>query len=546
MPRLPSSGDVSRVNPRIATDPGVQAPAQAFDTGLGTAAQEFAPVVNALAKAKQRVDERRATIDRFRQRRLFKEQANKVSDGLLARGEVLSDEELDSLKAQIDQFESNAITSHTGGELSRFQLQEELASERSTISGRVGAENIKRSRALAEEEVGKDINEIAVEVARNPSMFDEGVQRAKDLIDSTGNIFDQAKKDDMKTAAISLFTESVIDTHLAVGDVEQAIELIENPRIQELMDEKSISRVLKSINRAEQARESDIKGIPRDVFNTLSPQEQKRAIGALPRSPLVTISPGASELEKLDAQRVNKLDDEGQQAISDLREVVRMRAAIESGRFTPGVIAGPRLFLARLADFVGADEETRKLIGDAATADTLDAASNRLAVNAAQKLGRITNLSLTFIRDSLPNLTRTPEGNLILLEVMERSSERAIEVAGIADDFIQKHGTLRPQGAPSFFQKVRDLEEERPVITEELKKRITEGSRSAPSSFREVLGGVSDKIKGTKGLQAPDGFEIVSVEGDKVMLKNIASGETRIGPKSSLKVKEKDNNGKKE
>ncbi|MGL4445591.1 MAG: hypothetical protein ACRCU1_18355, partial [Alsobacter sp.] len=133
----------------------------------------------------------------------------------------------------------------------------------------------------------------------------------------------------------------------------------------------------------------------------------------------------------------------------------------------------------------------RSIVGDAPTADTLEAASRRLAVQAAERMGRITNMSLQFVEQSLPALTRTPEGNKILLEAMERTSRREIEIAEIAEEFARK-GELRPEGERSYYQTVRDLEERDPVISAELRQRIVEGAARAPSSWADALPAASE------------------------------------------------------
>ena len=191
---------------------------------------------------------------------------------------------------------------------------------------------------------------------------------------------------------------------------------------------------------------------------------------------------------QLDAKRVVKLESDAQQAFLDKAEAQRITAALNSGGFTPGVFPDARHFLARLADFAGAGPEIKNLVGDAAIADTLDAASAKLGIAVAEKMGRFTNMSLQFVKDSVPNLARTPEGNRILLEVMTRTADRQIEVASMADKFIQQYGTLRPKDEKTYFQAVRDLEEKDPLITPELEKRIKEGSKQIAPSFVEKFG----------------------------------------------------------
>ena len=245
------------------------------------------------------------------------------------------------------------------------------------------------------------------------------------------------------------------------------------------------------------------------------PESEARGQPGRERTPVVSItqqgeSAVAKELGQLDAKRVVKAEADAQQAFLDKAEVQRMTAALDSGKFTPGVFSDARHFMARLADFAGAGPEIKNLVGDAATADTLDAASAKLGVAIAEKMGRFTNMSLQFVKDSVPNLARTPEGNRVLLEVMNRTADRQIEVASMADKFIQRYGTLRPKDEKTYFQALRDLEENDPLITPELEKRIKDGSKQTGGSFVEKFGAAVRKVQ----------------KGDEVI--NRSTGERRI------------------
>ena len=93
---------------------------------------------------------------------------------------------------------------------------------------------------------------------------------------------------------------------------------------------------------------------------------------------------------------------------------------------------------------------------------------------------------------------------------MNRTADRQIETASLADKFIQQYGTLRPKDEKTFFQAVRDLEEKDPLITPELEKRIKEGSKQTAPSFVEKFG---------KAVRPPK-------EGDTIT--NPTTGERRI------------------
>jgi hypothetical protein len=203
----------------------------------------------------------------------------------------------------------------------------------------------------------------------------------------------------------------------------------------------------------------------------------------------------AEELGRLDAQRVDDVSEKAGVAHNKLVEIERMKIALESGRFTPGAFGHGRHFISQMAELVGiSSDDIWEGLGDPAVADTLDAASMKLAAEAAKDLGRITNMSLGFIRDSLPALTRTRAGNEIIIEVMQRAAQREIEIAQLADEYVNTYGTLRPKDAPSFFEARNRLEKQDPIISEELKRRIEQGSRSAPQSWKDVLGGDREEL----------------------------------------------------
>lgn len=305
--------------------------------------------------------------------------------------------------------------------------------------------------------------------------------------------------------------------------------------------------------------DTTIKGIPEEVWKDLSAEQQRQIIGiatpeekgaatlaeagtvlgrdpneqerqeladVAPGTPLVTIEADETAflkgLGKSEAEEVTRIRTDARVAQRAKAEIERSRLAIESGRFTTGVFSDARVFLSRLAEFAGADEKTKDLLGDAATADTIDAASARLGIEVAQKLSRLTNMSLTFIERGLPGLARTPEGNRILLEVMDRTSDREIEIAAMAETFVNRHKSLRPENEASFFDKVADLEKNDPIITPELRQSIIDGSQNAPKSFKDIfekgkdiLGGdvptfstpeeVNDLPSGTEYIWGPDG-----------------------------------------
>jgi len=173
-----------------------------------------------------------------------------------------------------------------------------------------------------------------------------------------------------------------------------------------------------------------------------------------------------------------------------LPELARMREVIKSKRFRTGAVAGTRQFIAQAAELIGLSTGEVPVFGDPASADTLDSASNQLAVAAAGSLSRVTNMSLTLIKQSLPNLDRTPEGNSILVDVMERTAERKIQIATLTQRFVAENvAKISPEELQVGLDKIiNDLDEKDPIITEELAERIRLGTRTKEQDAPTTLG----------------------------------------------------------
>jgi len=266
-------------------------------------------------------------------------------------------------------------------------------------------------------------------------------------------------------------------------------------------------------------------------------EEYRQFIRDVKLKPQVSItqkaeSAGRSELGKLDAKRVDQLTTNATQAYANLAEIDRMKAALKSGTFRTGSFGEFRANLARLAEFIGAPDELKQQIGSATTADTLDAAASRLAINEVPKLGRTIVSGLQLVRESLPALWRTEEGNNILLEIMERVANREIQMAEISEEIFEQEGTLRAKNN-SFLKRLRELERQDPIITDELRNKILNASQKAPKSVAEAIEGFTKKQAET--LNIPSGWEFVRIESDgRVRLRNTETGQEKVGPKDGL------------
>ena len=554
MPKLPDVTALGgRPTPRAtrgvgnatAVGRGVQQAANIEANAAGRVGQGGAAIAQGLNEAGQTVDvvltriqKRENAISRLNSITKYNEDTTQDILAAETTGDLSNKKQVKELNEKIRTRIQDVIEAHKvegGSPDSVVALTQALEEDRSRYFGQIASISINTLNKKLKIYYQSSLNLFSSAVRENPSSQNLAVQRQnfRKNIARVGDGIGQANINALIFSADSVLGEvSVESTLLREGPAPARERLRDEPGLLGSIHTNAQTRLYDKIRSVEQQVNAGAKkglAIVAELTAALGrpPTEQEilRKEGAAPPRPLVEISnvgetAFAKELGEQDAERISELQDNAQTAFRNRAEIDRMSAALESGKFATGVFADARQFLARLATFVGASEDTQALIGDAATADVLDAASKNLAVEMAQKLGRITNMSLGFVIDSLPALTRTPEGNKILLEVMGRTATREIELANLGDRYAREFGTLRPEGEASFFQAMRDLEESDPVITEELRKRIIGGSKKAPKSFMEVFGGEKpDK------LELPEGYEFVRMENGKAIIRDSAGNE---------------------
>jgi hypothetical protein len=174
-------------------------------------------------------------------------------------------------------------------------------------------------------------------------------------------------------------------------------------------------------------------------------------------------------LSKNEADTASKAHTASIDARDQLVEIALLKERLTNGKFKPGPAAGFRLYMGQVAQFFDIDTSNIPAIGDPKSGEAFQAGIARLATEASKNTTRI-RLAFEFIQRSMPELSKTKEGNLLILEVMERIANRRIEIGNLLPEY-KKHGGLMPMdGFPSFSTKVGQLEKDNPIIDENLKK----------------------------------------------------------------------------
>ena len=199
----------------------------------------------------------------------------------------------------------------------------------------------------------------------------------------------------------------------------------------------------------------------------------------------------AKELAKLDAEDIQRVREDGADARGRLPSMAQARAALEGGAFTPGSFGNTRAALARMGDLLGVNVG----LGDAATAEQMEAASDQLSLAAAERLSRATNMSLGLARNTVTSLSRTPEGNKLILDMLEREADLQIREERLVNEFLSEHGAVRSEDGRHLNQVRAQFQHENPVVTERMFRNMMRESEADRPSLKSMLRGAGEEVK---------------------------------------------------
>lgn len=204
------------------------------------------------------------------------------------------------------------------------------------------------------------------------------------------------------------------------------------------------------------------------------------------------------------------------------------KAANNSGQFTPGTAGGLRESIARAGEFLGVSPEILDSlkaagIGDAPTAELMDSASAQIATQLADRMSRVTNMSLAMIQSAVPGLTRTKEGNNLIIDMAEKTNERALALDNLLERYKTQYGTLRPKGKPTFFEAADKLRRE-PILDKEFLDKVTkEAKRGAGVDTKKLI----EKARGKEVFTYGDmNFDITGKTDKGLNLLRLKNGQS--------------------
>lgn len=187
-----------------------------------------------------------------------------------------------------------------------------------------------------------------------------------------------------------------------------------------------------------------------DLAGITDPAERARLIRESISKPLVSVidKGETKQQEKLGerfAAEFGAVQDSAQQARDTKRRVSRFRQ-ISKG-LNSGALAPTQQTLKQWAKAVGVDLESLGATDDVAQAEALNALSMDFVLDfIAQTKGAISEREMDAFAQASPGLSRTPEGNELILDYAEKVADRQVEIAKMQRDYMKRNDGLLDAG----------------------------------------------------------------------------------------------------
>ena len=452
------------------------------------------------------------------------------------------------MRDSADQFHQALLDAGVLPQMAADTYNKALQSNRK-LAEALGKDSITNLNKKLQNQIDRKVDDVSAKVKANPASYLE----ALDALESSLDLFKGELREGQEVAEMEKARDKIarttIESYMDTGNLVAADDLLNDPYFQRLFlkDEVRVQyeKDIRELEQEEIVRVVDDKtgeiiSVPqsKSFGRTLEPAagsaNQKANLFRVAQD-LIKNNPKHEDFikkmfagsggdifnlgETLDTAVVKeKAKNERKTDIPTIREnaqtafrtkasIARTITVLQEGNFKTGSGSGIRLAIGRLANLFGVTSLLDlDIIGDPAAADTMESASEQMALSMIERLktGRSSQALIKVVQDSLPGLFRTPEGNMIIARVIDRQADRDIEIADLMETHLadkENNGLLEPGGGKkSFFRKVLELEKNDPIITPELEEAMRETSRTAPRSFKEVIAG---HIKTTKTAPFP-------------------------------------------
>ena len=450
--------------------------------------------------------------------------------------------------ADLNALETDFVKNHPGREQSKLQLSGRLQEIRNNTALSIAAKGTEAAVQKVDSTVGKLVNELSMDVHLDPS----GWAAANDKI--AAMVSEIPMSNDRREAYIN---EGIARTTSAAvmgmvmsadfGDDQKmqndVTDILSDPRTARALGETRRNQILTLMQkRADSNKDTEIIKDAKFAFPN-DPTKQREFVRDVKLKPSNQINidtkgemAAMAETGKADAKTVQDLGEVARGAVRKSAYLDQFESALDTGGFPTGSFEGLRQSLATFAVLMGAPDDVKNIIGSAQTAEAMDSAAKKLSLFEMEKMkGRGLKMEAESIKDAMPGLMKTPEGNKILIAIMRREGERDIAISKLAREIFVESKSLT-FSKRDFTKELADLEKQNPVIDEAILSKIRAVSRASPDVGAAVKDAAKAMPAGFEG-GIPEGwvYDGFSPTTGEVTLRNKADPKkTRRGPAKDL------------
>lgn len=160
-----------------------------------------------------------------------------------------------------------------------------------------------------------------------------------------------------------------------------------------------------------------------------------------------------------------------------LRRFEELAGRVNTGKLTPATTQ-----IKAFGKSLGVDLESLGITDDVAPAQALDSLATQLSMDLIQQTkGAVSDFEAKKFMEAVPSLSRTPEGNRLLIETMRRANDLSRQTAKLARDYARRNGTFDD----GFYQELEAFHAQNPLFTPDIERQIgsiTAGPASAPDA----------------------------------------------------------------
>lgn len=152
-----------------------------------------------------------------------------------------------------------------------------------------------------------------------------------------------------------------------------------------------------------------------------------------------------------------------------LRRFEELAGKVSTGKLTPATTQ-----VKAFGKSLGVDLEALGITDDVAPAQALDSLATQLSMDLIQQTkGAVSDFEAKKFMDAVPSLSRTPEGNRLLIETMRRANDLARQQSKMARNYVRQNGRFDD----GYYAELEAFHAQNPLFTPEIEKQI--GSISA-------------------------------------------------------------------